>query len=342
MADEEQQQRQQIQQQQQQQQQLLQQQQQQQVAPQPDNLVAAVPVESIHSCRLPPFWKASPEAWFLQVEAALAGNQIKHDLTRYNLALAKLDGDTVHELLDVLRAVPATGKFAYLKQHVIQRFGDTLEERLNQLLSTVGTEGRKPSHLLRHIRRLAGDRATDDLLKVKWLNLLPSNARGVLSVLDTASLDKLAEAADKFMDTMPSAHAVGPGGTTRPPSPGRGSHRPHSVSPSRRGFSSMSHAPAAISVNANGALDSMAADTAALRSSMSQLLSINRLMLDRLSEPPAGQQHGGRGRSRSRSQQQRSSSSAQRDCFYHRRFGAGAHNCVSLCGFDVATNGAGN
>ena len=179
---------------------------------------------------------------------------------RYNLALAKLDGDTVHELLDVLRAVPETGKFAYLKQHVTKRFGDTLEERLNQLLSTVGTEGRKPSHLLRHIRKLAGNRATDDLLKVKWLNLLPSNARGVLSVLDTASLDKLAEAADQFMDTMPSTHAVGPSGATRPPSSGRGSHRRHSVSPSRRDFSSTSYPPAPISVNANGALDSMAAD----------------------------------------------------------------------------------
>ena len=123
-------------------------------------------VESVHSCRLPPFWRASPEAWYLQVEAALEGNQIRHDATRYNLALAKLDGETVQEMLDVLRAVPATGKFNYLKEHIIKRLGDTKEERLNKLLATVSTEGRKPSQVLHHIRRLAGDQAADDLLKV--------------------------------------------------------------------------------------------------------------------------------------------------------------------------------
>ena len=150
--------------------------------------------------------------------------------------LAKLDGNTVQEMLDVLRAVLATGKFEYLKKHIIKRFGDTKKEQLNKVLATVSTEGRKPSQVLHDICRLAGDQATDDLLKVKWLNLLPSTARGILSVLDTASLNKLAEAADKFMSSMPGVHAAGlvnyvsrpsspaRGNASRTSSPGRGSH----------------------------------------------------------------------------------------------------------------------
>ena len=32
------------------------------------------PVEPVPSCKLPPFWRASPEAWFMQMEAAFASN----------------------------------------------------------------------------------------------------------------------------------------------------------------------------------------------------------------------------------------------------------------------------
>ena len=284
-------------------------------------------VESVHSCRLPPFWRASPEAWYMQVEAALEGNQIRHDPTRYNLALAKLDADTVQDMLDVLRAVPATGKFAYLKEHILKRFGDTKEERLNKLLATVSTEGRKPSQVLHHIRRLAGDQASDDLLKVKWLNLLPSTARGVLSVLDTATLDKLAEAADKFMDSTPTINAAGPSNyVSRTPSPGRGFY-------GRSGSNGMACAP----TDGSSALSSMAADMAALRGSMSQLLAINRLMLDRLSQPAASQDSRGRSQGRARSRQ-RGSSSNGGICHYHRKFGADARRCELPCAFSSTTN----
>ena len=111
-------------------------------------------------------------------------------------------------MLDVICAVPATGKFEYLKENIIKRFSDSVEERLNKLLATVSTEGRKPSQLLHHMQRLAGDRATEDLLKIKWLNLLPSSAHSLLSVLDGASLDKLAESADKSITLAARRHQL--------------------------------------------------------------------------------------------------------------------------------------
>ena len=132
------------------------------------------PVESVHSCKLPPFWKASPEAWFMQVEAAFASNQVRNDNMKYNLALAKLDGDTVQEMLDVLRVVPVTEKYKYRKDSVIKGFADSQDQRLQKLLSAASTEGRKPSQVLRHMRTLAGNLTTDEILKIKWLNVLPA------------------------------------------------------------------------------------------------------------------------------------------------------------------------
>ena len=113
-------------------------------------------------------------------------------------------------MLDVLRVVSATEKYKYLKDSVIKYFADSQDQRLQKLLPAASTEGRKPSQVLRHMRTLAGNLATDELLKIKWMNVLPASARSILCVLNTTSLDKLAEAADKLVDTMPATvHAAG-------------------------------------------------------------------------------------------------------------------------------------
>ena len=106
------------------------------------------------------------------------------------------------------------------------------------------------------MKTVAGNLATDELLKIKWLNVLPASARSILCVLGADSLDKLAEAADKLVDTMPATVlAAGLPNNARYPS----LHR----------------------TTQSTAIDSFAADMAALHAGMTQLVSINRLMLDR-------------------------------------------------------------
>jgi len=76
---------------------------------------------------------------------------------------------------------------------------------------------RKPSHFLRRLRNLAGDMATEELLRTVWLSRLPAFLRVQLADRTDYHLDRLADAADLIMDaTQATAPRVAE--TAKPPS----------------------------------------------------------------------------------------------------------------------------
>ncbi|XP_023246394.1 uncharacterized protein LOC111643202 [Copidosoma floridanum] len=267
-----------------------------------------VAVQTVHNCKLPPFWRASPEAWFFQIESAFNCNQVRSDTTRFNLVVAALDSEVAQELLDVLRAVPDTGKYDYLKRHVLARFADTEEKRLRTLFTQLHVDGRTPSQLLRHMRSLAGNKVSDEVLKVKWLDLLPVPTQRIMRVLKNNTLDELAEAADHMADTPALVDAIRPQGHQRTPSPNRAS-----------------------SLNFEAALSAQAVEIAALRATMTQLLAT----VQKLSDSSEGGQRSGRQRNRNNSRsnnRSRSPTPSQNGyCFYHHRFGMDARKCEQPC-----------
>lgn len=58
----------------------------------------------------------------------------------------------------------------------------------------------KPSQLLRQMTSLAGDRATEDVSRVRWLALLPQPVQRCLKILRSSSLDEQASIADELAD----------------------------------------------------------------------------------------------------------------------------------------------
>ncbi|KAL7299838.1 hypothetical protein TKK_0007578 [Trichogramma kaykai] len=63
------------------------------------------------------------------------------------------------------------------------------------------------------MKTLAGDKITEEALKVKWLDLLPQAASMFLSILKTATMDELTEAADKLVESGGTVMAVSPRST---------------------------------------------------------------------------------------------------------------------------------
>ncbi|EFN82241.1 hypothetical protein EAI_16780, partial [Harpegnathos saltator] len=61
-------------------------------------------VDSVQSCRFPPFWRSNLELWFLQVEAIFQALKVRSDETKYSLAVSLLDLDSLQELSDVIRS----------------------------------------------------------------------------------------------------------------------------------------------------------------------------------------------------------------------------------------------
>ncbi|CAN7994887.1 unnamed protein product [Ixodes pacificus] len=98
---------------------------------------------------------------------------------------------------------PATHPYDKIKEELIKRTTASEQRRLQQLLTNEELGDRKPSQLLRSMRQLLGDRAAsfdDTILRERFLQRIPSNARMILATSSDISLDCLAELADKILD----------------------------------------------------------------------------------------------------------------------------------------------
>ena len=69
------------------------------------------------------------------------------------------------------------------------------------MLNELELGDKKPSQLLREMRRLAGNKATEDVLRIKWIALLPTHFQSVLKIFTSNALAKLEVAADKLMES---------------------------------------------------------------------------------------------------------------------------------------------
>ncbi|CAB0029432.1 unnamed protein product [Trichogramma brassicae] len=155
-------------------------------------MARAPAVNAVGNCRLPAFWRSDPDLWFLQVEAQFNIHQVTSDSTRFNMILTVLDPETISEVSDIIRAPPAQDKYTTLKDAIVARLTDSPDTQLHKLLGTIELGDKKPSQLLLQMRTLAGARASNDILRVRWLDLLPDSTRRLLTIIKNQTIDELA------------------------------------------------------------------------------------------------------------------------------------------------------
>ncbi|KAH6943866.1 hypothetical protein HPB50_000197 [Hyalomma asiaticum] len=164
--------------------------------------------------RLPPFWTADPQLWFLQVESQFTARRITAELTKYHHVVASLPPAIASEIRDLLVAPPAENAYTTLKQLLISRLTPSEPQRLQQLLHDTELGDPTPSQLLRHMRQLlhtAGAATTDAdsrLLRELFLQRLPVNVRMILASAADRRLSQLAELADSVLAVAPPSVAA--------------------------------------------------------------------------------------------------------------------------------------
>lgn len=164
----------------------------------PANNIGASAVVSV---KLPEFWKADPEMWFAQAEAQFVlGNVVKDDTKFYHI-VAKLDQSVICHVTDLVSAPPQQDKYKSIKDRLISRFALSPGVRLERLLGSSDLYDMRPTHLLAKMQELAaGLNVNDDLLKMLFLQRMPQHIRPALTISD-GTLPKLAEMADKLIET---------------------------------------------------------------------------------------------------------------------------------------------
>ncbi|KAH6924470.1 hypothetical protein HPB50_018558 [Hyalomma asiaticum] len=164
--------------------------------------------------RLPPFWTADPQLWFLQVEPQFTARRITAELTKYHHVVASLPPAIASEIRDLLVAPPAENAYTALKQLLIRRLTPSEPQRLQQLLHNTELGDRTPSQLLRQMRQLlhtdgaTTTEADSRLLRELFLQRLPVNVRMILASAADKRLSELAELADSVLAVAPPSVAA--------------------------------------------------------------------------------------------------------------------------------------
>jgi hypothetical protein len=152
--------------------------------------------------RIPPFFKASPEIWFMQLQSIFRSSRVTSSAAKFHLVVGSLDTKMLTILQDLLRN-PGPTPFETLKARILEEFSDTERQRVQHLLENEQLGDRKPSHFLHHLRALAGNLAADGIMKSLWLRGLPVRVQELLTVVNTDDIDDMARVADKAMEVHP-------------------------------------------------------------------------------------------------------------------------------------------
>ena len=154
------------------------------------------------SFKMPPFWKGNVTLWFLKVETHFDLCRITSQKSRFQHVLADLDESVMLEVADVLSSPTAGSEYDTLKQTMIDRFGESNENRIRRVLDGLELGDRTPSALLRLMRTTAGTNINETTLKTLWRSRLPDRVSEIISAHDAAgtsiSLDTLAKIADSI------------------------------------------------------------------------------------------------------------------------------------------------
>ncbi|XP_063976225.1 uncharacterized protein LOC135162062 [Diachasmimorpha longicaudata] len=275
---------------------------------QPDSSTHVANVEAPRGYRfkLPVFSKSQPQLWFYQADSVFEAYRVTGDVDKFHLVVSHLSPDVLQEIPDILENPPATDKYKYLKQELLKRITDSPDRQLEKALSEVQLGSQKPSQLLRQLQLLAGNRATEDTLRVKWLSLLPADVRRILKITKTLPLKDLAVAADDLLEESSRTTVMAVSSHARPPV------QQHT--------------------------SSVASELTELRLAMTQLITLNQSMaksIERLGHAV----NRGRSRSRHPSTSRPNSPAPGGMCMYHARFGDEARKCHKPCNFVSSTYG---
>jgi len=102
--------------------------------------------------KIPPFWKADPALWFIQIEAQFTTAGIRSDLSKYNQIVGKLDTDTLTAVSDIVKNPPAVNRYETLKNRLTNQFAESDRTKLKTLFNDLSLIDEKPSNLLRKMK----------------------------------------------------------------------------------------------------------------------------------------------------------------------------------------------
>ncbi|UYV63746.1 transposition [Cordylochernes scorpioides] len=150
------------------------------------------------SIKAPEFWPNDQELWFITLESQFLLNRpspITNDDTKFSYLISLLPPSTAIEVREFIMSPPPDNKYDALKKAIIKCKADSEFKKLQQLLTQEELGDRLPSQLLRQSKAVS-----DTTLKMLWMQRLPKNMQIILTTQEQASLNSLADLADRVTE----------------------------------------------------------------------------------------------------------------------------------------------
>ena len=163
--------------------------------------------------RLPRFSLSDPELFFARAEFSFTAAGVTSDAVKFVHVANAMDDVTADAVRDILLRPPVQNRYAYLKTELIRRYAVSQERKTKQLLETEEMGDRKPSQFLRHLQNLAGESASEEIIRMLWEARLPHATRVAIASQRGNSLDDAAKLADAIDEMTPRPPIIAPIGS---------------------------------------------------------------------------------------------------------------------------------
>ncbi|KAG8199250.1 hypothetical protein JTE90_003677 [Oedothorax gibbosus] len=154
------------------------------------------PTPVVAAIKIPQYNHSDPALWFQMCEATFelgTPKPVTEGKTKYNYCVAHLPPETASLVRDILLSPATDDPYKTLKEALIDRSGESGHQEILRLLQGEHIGDRRPTELLRVMkRRAAAHQVPDKLMLELFLQHLPSHVQTVLAAVTPLTLDKAA------------------------------------------------------------------------------------------------------------------------------------------------------
>ncbi|GBL97869.1 hypothetical protein AVEN_126988-1 [Araneus ventricosus] len=155
-------------------------------------------MSEVGAVQIPVYNRADPALWFIMCESTFklaVAKPITESVTKFNYVVSHLPSEVASLVRDILMNPDATDSYTHLKS------GESSQREIRQLLSGEELGTRKPSELLRNMRRRAENLKVPGTFMLElFLQRLPTSVQTILAAVTDLTLDKAAEISDRILE----------------------------------------------------------------------------------------------------------------------------------------------
>ncbi|XP_067137171.1 uncharacterized protein [Centruroides vittatus] len=159
----------------------------------------------IGTVKIPPYNFSDPALWLHMCESPFAlgsPKPITGSATKFSYVVAHLPPEVASTVRDIIISPDRTDPYGHIKVELIKRFDESSQQKLRKLLAGEQLGDRKPSVLLRILKRRAEKCQIPEAVMLELFIHLPTSVQSILAAITLLDIGKAAEVANRVVEVI--------------------------------------------------------------------------------------------------------------------------------------------